>query len=86
MLDQETIRSFINVAESASFSKAAEVMHKTPAAIGYRIKMLEERIGTPLFNRTTRSVSLTSAGEYLLAQCYRWNTFTGSDAGGAAPD
>lgn len=74
MLDQETIRSFINVAESASFSKAAEVMHKTPAAIGYRIKMLEERIGTPLFNRTTRSVSLTSAGEYLLAQCYRWNT------------
>ncbi len=75
MLDQETIRSFINVAECSSFSKAAEAMHKTPAAISYRIKMLEENIGTLLFNRTTRTVSLTPAGEHLLAQCRQWITW-----------
>lgn len=72
MLDQDTIRSFIKVAECNSFSKAAEALHKTPAAISYRIKMLEESIGTQLFNRTTRTVSLTPAGEHLLAQCWQW--------------
>ncbi|MGL4859167.1 MAG: HTH-type transcriptional activator AllS [Enterobacteriaceae bacterium] len=72
MLDPETIRSFIKVAECNNFSKAAEALHRTPAAISYRIKMLEEGIGTQLFLRTTRSVSLTPAGEHLLAQCSRW--------------
>jgi Transcriptional regulator len=49
MLDQETIRTFIRVAETESFSRAASSLHKTPAAISYRIKTLEEQVGTQLF-------------------------------------
>ncbi|PSW19836.1 HTH-type transcriptional activator AllS [Photobacterium sanctipauli] len=72
MLDRETIRSFMKVAKYSNFSKAAEVLHKTPAAISYRIKVLEDDMGTPLFTRTTRSVHLTPAGEHLLEQCQKW--------------
>lgn len=72
MLDHETIRSFIKVAECRSFSRAAEALYKTSATISYRIKMLEESIGTQLFLRTTRSVTLTPAGNYLLERCRQW--------------
>lgn len=72
MLDQETVRTFIKVAESQSFSRAAELLHKTPAAISYRIKMLEENIGTRLLMRTTRNVTLTPAGNHLLERCRQW--------------
>lgn len=72
MLDHETIRTFIKVAETASFSKAASVLHKTPAAISYRIKTLEEHVGTQLFMRTTRTVNLTLAGQHLLEHCRQW--------------
>ncbi|MDF2152988.1 HTH-type transcriptional activator AllS [Vibrio sp. CAU 1672] len=72
MLDKETIRSFMKVAEYANFSKAAEDLHKTPAAISYRIKVLEDAMDTQLFTRTTRSVHLTEAGEHLLGQCQKW--------------
>ena len=72
MLDQETLRTFIRVAETESFSRAASALHKTPAAISYRIKTLEEHVGTQLFLRTTRSVSLTLAGQHLLEQCRQW--------------
>ncbi|CAI0945052.1 HTH-type transcriptional activator AllS [Serratia proteamaculans] len=73
MLDHETIRSFIKVAECQSFSRAAELLHKTTATISYRIKTLEESIGTQLFIRTTRTVNLTPAGEYLLERCRQWH-------------
>ncbi|MGF1685008.1 HTH-type transcriptional activator AllS [Photobacterium minamisatsumaniensis] len=72
MLDRETVRSFMKVAEFSNFSKAAEALHKTPAAISYRIKVLEEDMCTQLFTRTTRSVHLTPAGEHLLSHCYKW--------------
>lgn len=78
MLDHETIRSFINVAECQSFSRAAELLHKTTATISYRIKTLEESIGTQLFIRTTRSVNLTPAGEYLLERCRQWHNWLDS--------
>ncbi len=72
MLDLDTMRSFIQVAETKSFSKAASNLHKTSATISYRIKTLEESVGAQLFNRTTRTVELTAAGEYLLNQCREW--------------
>lgn len=78
MLDHETIRSFIKVAECQSFSRAAELLHKTTATISYRIKTLEESIGTQLFIRTTRSVNLTPAGEYLLERCRQWHNWLDS--------
>lgn len=65
MLDYEIVKTFIIVAECKSFSKAATVLHKTSAAISYRIKQLEEDVGVLLFRRSTRSVELTPAGECL---------------------
>lgn len=72
MLDHETIRTFIKVAETGSFSQAASALHKTPAAMSYRIKTLEEHVGTQLFTRTTRTVKLTAAGRHLLQHCREW--------------
>lgn len=45
MFDPETLRTFISVAETGSFSKAAERLCKTTATISYRIKLLEENTG-----------------------------------------
>ncbi|EEN9807159.1 transcriptional regulator [Salmonella enterica subsp. enterica serovar Typhimurium] len=72
MFDPETLRTFISVAETGSFSKAAERLCKTTATISYRIKLLEENTGVGLFFRTTRSVSLTAAGSHLLSQAKDW--------------
>ena len=64
-LGQEELRTFIAVASLHSFSAAAEALHKSTSAISYRIKMLEEGLNVSLFVRTTRSVTLTPAGEFL---------------------
>ena len=72
MFDPETLRTFIAVAETGSFSKAAERLCKTTATISYRIKLLEENTRVALFFRTTRSVTLTAAGEHLLSQARDW--------------
>lgn len=50
-----------------SFKAAAEDLHVTPGAISQQIKLLEERLGTPLFVRRTRGIELTDAGRLLLA-------------------
>lgn len=73
MLDQETMTTFITVAQCQSFSQAAKQLHKSTATISYRIKMLEEYVGVQLFLRTTRTVNLTAAGEFLLEQCRQWH-------------
>lgn len=72
MLDPETLRTFVCVAENGSFSRAAEKLYKTTATISYRIKLLEDNTGVALFYRTTRSVLLTPAGMYLLTQAKEW--------------
>lgn len=73
MLDQETMTTFITVAQCQSFSQAAKQLHKSTATISYRIKILEEYVGVQLFTRTTRTVNLTAAGEYLLEHCRQWH-------------
>lgn len=72
MLDTETMRTFTKVVECNSFSKAAKLLYKTPAAISYRIKSLEADLNTQLFKRTTRTVSLTLAGQHLYEHCSQW--------------
>ena len=74
-LSPESLRTFVTVAQLRSFSAAAEVLHKTTSAVSYRIKTLEDSIGAPLFERTTRSVELTASGEVLLekaSQIFEW--------------
>ncbi|WP_267554321.1 LysR family transcriptional regulator [Rhizobium rhizogenes] len=57
--------AFLAVAAHRSFRSAAVELDITPSAISHSIKTLERRLGARLFNRTTRSVSLTDAGERL---------------------
>lgn len=59
---------FLAVAEHGSLRKAAAALGVQPPAISYQLKALEQRIGTDLFARTTRSVHLTDAGQALLAR------------------
>jgi DNA-binding transcriptional LysR family regulator len=59
------LRAFVAVGEALSFSRAAEALGVTPSALSQTIRTLEGRVGVRLLNRTTRSVSLTDAGETL---------------------
>ncbi|MFC3215710.1 LysR family transcriptional regulator [Novosphingobium panipatense] len=59
------LRAFVSVAEHASFSRAAEQLGITPSSLSQTIRNLEERLSLRLFNRTTRSVALTPAGDAL---------------------
>ncbi len=61
-LDLETLHTFLIVVEQGSLTAAAAILYKTPSAVSYRIKNLEQRIGVQLINRTTHSVEPTEAG------------------------
>ncbi|GGG33808.1 LysR family transcriptional regulator [Chelatococcus composti] len=60
------LAAFLAVAETGSFTAAAARLGVSPAAVSQTVKALENRLGTPLFLRTTRRVGLTEAGAALL--------------------
>jgi len=62
---------FAEVAERGSFVEAARRLDRSPAAITRRIAELEARLGVRLFNRTTRAVNITEAGQRLLVGAKR---------------
>jgi DNA-binding transcriptional LysR family regulator len=62
------LNAFVAVAERNNFARAATHLGLVPSTISQTIRTLEERLGVRLFNRTTRSVALTDAGERLLAR------------------
>jgi len=70
-LDLESLRCFVQAAAQLSFRVAAKACALSPAAFGERVRRLEEELGAPLFERTTRKVTLTAAGERLLPQARR---------------
>jgi DNA-binding transcriptional LysR family regulator len=59
---------FLALARHKSFRRAADELGCTPSALSHSLKALEERLDLRLFNRTTRSVALTEAGERLLTR------------------
>lgn len=67
-LELRHLRYFRRVAKELHFGKAAEQLYVTQPALSRQIKQLEEILGVSLFLRTKRSVQLTKAGEYLLAE------------------
>lgn len=67
-INHNDLMVFVLIAKHKSFSKAASELAVSPSAISYTIRTLEERLNVRLFNRTTRSVSPTDAGEKLLAR------------------
>lgn len=59
------IRAFEAAARLMSFTRAAEELGMTQAAVSYQVKLLEERLGEPLFLRRPRELVLTEAGQRL---------------------
>lgn len=60
------VRYFLAVAESLSFTRAAEILHVSQPALSQHIKSLEEDLGTQLFDRSGRQIRLTDTGEVYL--------------------
>lgn len=67
-MDIEDLHAFITVARQGSFSLAADKLHLTQPAVSKRIAALERRLGTRLFDRIGRRVTLTEAGRSLLSR------------------
>lgn len=67
-LDLEALQTFLLVIEEGSFTAAAAILYKTPSAISYRIKALEESLGIQLLERTTHSITPTMAGKRLASK------------------
>jgi DNA-binding transcriptional LysR family regulator len=59
---------FVRVVDLRSFSAAARSLHMAKASVSRSMARLEERLGVPLLQRTTRSLALTEAGEVLYAR------------------
>lgn len=66
LLDTDVLRTFVTIAESGSFTRAARQVFRTPSALSMQIKRLEETLGQTLFVREARQVRLTPEGEVLL--------------------
>src|SRR6476620_11531950 len=66
LIDVDQLRTFIAIVETGSFTKAAEVVHKTQSAVSMQMKRLEERLGKPIFARDGRASKLTEDGDRLL--------------------
>lgn len=64
--DLPELTAFIAIAEHQSFTGASRVLGVSPSALSHSMRNLEARLEMRLFNRTTRSVALTEAGDQLL--------------------
>ncbi|MBI3666455.1 MAG: LysR family transcriptional regulator [Acidobacteria bacterium] len=65
-MDLEQIATFVEVAHSGSFSRAAQRLFRTQPAISTQVRLLEKECGQPLFVRHARRVELTPGGRILL--------------------
>jgi DNA-binding transcriptional LysR family regulator len=67
-LDLRDLDAFVAIARAKNFRRAALDRHVSVSSLSQRLRGMEERLGVRLLNRTTRSVSLTEAGELLLSR------------------
>lgn len=65
-MELRQLKYFITVAQTLNFSTAARLLFLTQGTLSQQIRQLEDEIGSPLFARTSHSVTLTDAGEALL--------------------
>lgn len=71
LLDLDVLRTFVAIAETGSFTTAANSVFRTPSAVSMQIKKLEDILGRAVFLRDARSVTLTTDGEMLLGYARR---------------
>ena len=67
-LPLNALNAFLVAARAGSFSKAAEELHVTPAAVSQQIRQLEDLLNVALFHRLSRGLALTDAGQAGLAE------------------
>ncbi len=65
LLDLKKLNTFLKVADTASFTQAAELLHYSPAALTIQIQSLEEKLQVTLFDRMSKKIYLTNAGVQL---------------------
>lgn len=66
LLELDTLRTIVAIADTGNFSAAAEVVFRTPSAVSMQVKKAEELLGHSLFHRDSRSVNATEHGELLV--------------------
>jgi DNA-binding transcriptional LysR family regulator len=71
VLDPDLLATLVAIAETGSFTGAAERVLRSQSAVSMQIKRLEETVGRPLFLREGRNVTLTAAGDALLLHARR---------------
>lgn len=62
------LTSFVAVAEELHFGRAADRLHLSASAVSRHVRLLEDEVGAPLFDRTSRSVRLTPSGRSLFGE------------------
>ncbi|MDN5919054.1 MAG: LysR substrate-binding domain-containing protein [Pseudonocardia sp.] len=70
-MELRQLRYFVTVAQTRHFGRAAERLHMAQSPLSQAIRQLESQVGATLFDRTTRRVDLTPAGEAFLADAVR---------------
>ncbi len=70
-MELRQLKYFAKVAETLNFSEAAKILNITQSTLSQQIKQLESELDTPLFFRSSHSVSLTEAGELLLPHVHQ---------------
>ena len=70
-LDVDLLKTFLAIADTGSFTRAADDVNKTQSAVSMQMKRLEELLGRPLFSRDGRSIRFTVDGERLIEYARR---------------
>jgi LysR family nitrogen assimilation transcriptional regulator len=70
-MDIRQIRAFLAIADTGSVTQAAERLHIVQPAVSRQLKLLEDDVGAPLFERDRRGMQLTEAGHILLERARR---------------